>query len=222
MSIKKSLKERAVNMRKKGWSYRDITESLHVPKSTLSAWFRDVPFSPNRTVLKRMNEALQKSIIVRQARKRASIDRALQEASITIGNLSERDLLVLGLGLYIGEGMKSCELTRFSNADPQVIKCIMRWFREILSVPEKCFRARIHLYPDNDRETCLRYWSKITKISQAQFGKVSVDRRQKTSEKRKSLLPYGTIHITVIGAGDPKFASQFHRYIMGMIKKVID
>ncbi len=216
--MKISLREQAIDLRKKGWSYNIISERLGVAKSTLSHWLRNVHFTPNKTVRKRMNEAWEKSAKTRHDLKKKSIQDAKNKALRTIDNVSKRDLMMLGLGLYIGEGMKLYETTRVSNSDPLVIKCLMRWFREVLEIPNKHFRGRVHIYPDIDEKEALTYWSRIAKIPLTQFGKCAVDKRTDKSRTKRRKLPYGTMHVTVNACSDPKFGSLMHRYIIGLIE----
>jgi len=49
--------ERAVALRRQGYSYSLITEKLSVPKSTLSGWLRDIPFEPNQETFHRLTIA---------------------------------------------------------------------------------------------------------------------------------------------------------------------
>ena len=84
--------------------------------------------------------------------KRASIDSAKKEAKKDIKYISRRDLFMLGLGLYIGEGTKTHDIVRVINANPQVIQLAIKWFKEICGLKEKNFRIRIHMYPDNNED----------------------------------------------------------------------
>ncbi len=105
--MKTNLRKRAIRLRKNGWSYNIIRDRLGVSKSTLSLWLRDIPYVPNEAVRKRIRNGPAKAAEVfnRRQRKRTAIIK--QEAAEEIGVLSKRDLFILGVGLYIGEGGKS-------------------------------------------------------------------------------------------------------------------
>ena len=47
------LKEKAIELRKAGWSYNTIKEKIGVSKSTLSNWLSRIPFIPNEEIIKR-------------------------------------------------------------------------------------------------------------------------------------------------------------------------
>jgi len=73
--------------------------------------------------------------------------------------------LCLGLlSLYIGEGSKSYGIIRIINANPDVIKFMIKWFKEIFGMTDKNFLMRLHLYPDNNKKECLDFWQKETNL----------------------------------------------------------
>jgi len=98
------LKTRAINLRKKGYSYALIRDKLGVPKSTLSNWLTKIPFVPNKEVLERIGNASLKMTKTKQKEKFRIWSAIRKEAKEEVGKLSERDLFMIGLGLYIGEG----------------------------------------------------------------------------------------------------------------------
>ncbi len=213
------LKENALRLRKQGWSYNVITERLRVNKSTLSGWLKDAPYLPNTTVLRRIKAGPRKSGEKRRAKRIAEVLEANILASNDIGKLSSRDLLILGIGLYIGEGVKCTEQTRFVNSNPDVIRAAMRWFREVCLVPNDNFRVTLHIYPDTLESKAKTYWSKMTGIPTHQFCKTFVDLR-KTKKINKGKLPFGTAHITIYACGKKEFGVALHRKITGWIHAV--
>lgn len=125
-----------------------------------------------------------------------------------------RDLWMLGLGLYIGEGSKSNSQVRFVNSDARTVKIMIRWFTEIINLKTQNIRPSIHIYPDTDELAAKKYWSKIINIPISEFAKTQVDTRKNKSSKRHNTLPYGTIHLTVAARGNPKFGVFLFRKIM--------
>ena len=214
----KSLKDRAVTLRHRGWSYNIIAHRLGVGKSTLSHWLRNIPYQPNQSVIKRIRLGPARAAVNKQRRKLAAINSLMVEGQRDIGTLSKRDLLLLGIGLYMGEGTRLYEDVRIVNSDPQVIRIAMEWLRRSCGVPERNFAAVVHAYPDNSPEASVKYWSGITGISRRQFDKVQVDRRLDKSRRKHRRLPYGTVHVKVYSRGDHRFGVTLHRRIMGWIE----
>ena len=213
-----SLKDRAIKLRRRGWSYNIIAERLGVGKGALSAWLRTLPYTPNQAVIKRIRAGPAKAAAVKQKVKLEQILSLKAQGQRKIARISDRDLLFLGLGLYMGEGSKLYESVRLINSDPHIVKVAMQWFRRTCGVPERNFAVRIHLYPDTSSEAALTYWSKMTGLTRRQFERVQVDRRTDKSGKKRRRLPYGTAHIKVYSRGDSRFGVALHRQIIGWVE----
>jgi len=217
-----SIKERAINYRRRGYSYGMISEKLGLAKSTLSNWLKEIPYKPNKRVLKRIKLAPNKSAEIAHNKKVANTLAIKKLARAEIGKLTKRDLKLVGIGLYLGEGSKLYERVRLVNSNPKIIKLAMRWFREICGLKNKNFFLSVHLYPDNNIEETITFWSKITKIPKKQFGKTQIDKRNHKSNKKKRKLPYGTLHIQIKSCGERQFGRNLHRRIMGWIDAVLN
>ena len=216
----RSLKGRAANLRRRGWSYNVIARRLGVGKSTLSHWLRDIPYQPNQAVIERVRLGPARSAVTKQRRRLEEINYFRSEGRREIGRLSDRDLLLLGLGLYMGEGSKLYEDVRIVNSDPQVLRVAMEWLRRSCGVPNQNFSVAVHLYPDSSPEASVRYWSRVTGVPQRQFEGVQIDRRLDKSARKRRQLPYGTAHVKVYSRGDHRFGVALHRRIMGWIEAV--
>lgn len=214
-----TLKKRAIYYRKKGYSYSIISKKLKLSKSTLSDWLKEIPFKPNKETMNRIDLARLKSIQTRHDKKIADIKNAKEIAKKELGKITKRDLWLLGIGLYWGEGDKSSsEGVKIMNSDPLMIKMMIKWFKEICKLNYNNFRAAVHIYPDNDIKEAIEYWSKITKIPKSQFGKTQIDIRKNKSKKKKNKLPYGTIKITIKSNRKKEFGVFLNRRIIGWIE----
>lgn len=207
-------------MRKQGFSQSMIREQLDVPKSTLSNWLHGVPFTFSDAAIARIKAGPAKSALQRHQRKVSETVDIHHAAKQDVGMLSPRDLFILGIALYLGEGAKTNDAVRFVNSDPATIQLAMRWFREACHVPDENFRMILHGYPDTDIKKANRYWSKITGIPVRQFLPPQIDRREGKSLYRAGKLPFGTAHISVYRCKDSEFGVKFHRKIMGWIYAV--
>lgn len=195
-----SLKEKAINYRKRGYSYNMISEKLGVAKSTLSNWLYDIDFVPNKRVLLRIERAKRKLVEAMYKRRRKVLklrERIKSDAKQEIKNLTKKDLWYIGTILYLAEGSKAQRDVRIANSNPRVIKLATHWLRETCKVKPEDFSAIVHLYPDNDVEKSIHFWAKISKIPVSQFQKTQIDKRVKKSKIKKKRLPYGTLHIRI-------------------------
>jgi hypothetical protein len=193
-------KIKAIELRQKGHSYNYIASNVGVSKGTLAAWLANIPYTPTRIGKARAASGLAKNRL-----KLASLEQAKREAVIDIGTLSSRELFMLGLGLYIGEGAKSLIATCFVNSNPTIMKLIVRWFTEALDLPKKNIRIRLHIYPDTNEQTCIDFWSQTLDIPENQFLRSVVDRREGKKAIKAGKLPYGTAHLTVHSLGEKRF-----------------
>ena len=215
--MKKIEQLKAVALRRQGVSVKDIAKKLKVAKSSISLWVRDVTLTTQQ--LKALKDKMTSFEVVERRRvsrlynedvRRKAI---MVQASKEIKNITRRDLQIIGLCLYLGEGSKAQRgATKLANSDPAVIKIMMRYFREICLVPEKKFRAHIHTYSHLNVEDAEVYWSKITGIPRNQFYK-TYSKPSIASKGKKDSTPYGTVDLTVC-------STELYLQIMGQIEKI--
>jgi hypothetical protein len=215
-----NLKQKAIRLRKKGWSYTTISEQLKVSKSTLSHWLAQIPYKPNEETTKRIKDGPAKSAFLSHEKKLQAIKTAKLQAAAELKNLSQRDLWMLGLGLYIGEGSKIHEYTRIVNSDPNVIKLAIKWFRDVCRIPTENFFLTVHLYPNVSAIEAINFWSKIAGVPVTQFGQTQIDKRLNKTAKKQRVLPFGTLHISIRSCGHPEFGVLLHRRIMGWVEEI--
>lgn len=211
-----AMRKEAEELRRQGYSYSMINQKLGISRGTMSYWFKDKPFKPNEEVQARIKGSL--SIGVRSHNRRVAEIATLRQKGIEeLGELSARDLWLLGIGLYIGEGAKTTEAIRIVNSDPAVIRLSIKWLTEACGLASDNLTVSLHVYPDNDVEACKVYWQKITGLPRENFRWVSVDRRVNKQAAHAGKLPYGTAHVTVRTNGDPEKGVRLFRRMTGWI-----
>ncbi|OGL32327.1 hypothetical protein A3F64_03185 [Candidatus Saccharibacteria bacterium RIFCSPHIGHO2_12_FULL_42_8] len=213
-------KQKAFNMRKRGYSYSMISNEIGVSKGTLSYWFKDIPYTPNQEAKRRIKAGPLKVGQMLHRNKIADIRLQRKNAKKELGEITHRDLWMFGAGLYLGEGSKAQEINRFVNSDPHAVRLMTKWFYEVCGLTNENLTISMHLYPDSDEKQCQEYWKQITGFQDNQFRKTQIDRRIKSSKLNTSKLSYGTVHINVISGGDQKKGVSLNRRIMGWIETV--
>ena len=215
------MKEEATRLRGLGYSYSLISSKTGVSKSTLNYWLKKIPYKPNKIVLRRILESSLKSSRILRERKVNNIRIAKEIATKELGTISKRDLLMMGIGLYIGEGAKNkTQMVRITNSDPQVIKLSIAWLITGCGLSYKNLRIAIHTYPDLDIEKTLNYWSNITHIPRSQFRKTQIDTRSNKSKTNIGKSLHGTAHVIVHSNGQKKFGVFLYRKIIGWIESI--
>jgi transcriptional regulator with XRE-family HTH domain len=159
------LRQKAEELRKQGYSYALINERLGVSRSTMSYWFKDKPYTPNQEVLDRIKHGTGVEGIRRHNQKVKEISNLRDMGKFELGELSKRDLWLLGIGLYIGEGSKTTEAIRIVNSDPAVVKLAIKWLKDVCGLKDENLTISLHLYPDSDVEACKTYWQGVTELS---------------------------------------------------------
>lgn len=212
---KENIKSKAISLRKDGYSYSYISGITGVSKSTLSDWLHDMEYKPNKYTKETIGKARTAGILAQRLKKQKSIKVARDLAVEDIKKLSKRDLFMLGIGLYIGEGSKTANSVRLSNSDPRIIKTAINWFIKACDLQKTNFSIRMHLYPDSSEQESLEYWSKTTGLPKSSFLPTYVDVRVGKKRVNDGKLPYGTVHLSVRGKG-----VGFFRRIMAWIDLV--
>jgi len=201
-------------------SYGLISGQLGVSKSTLSNWLKDLPYTPNEQVLSRIKRGQGAYGLRRRQMRIDEISDLKTQGIFEIGKVSKRDLWMIGLGLWIGEGSKTMEQIRLVNSDPRVVHLFIYWLREICELEDQNITVAMHLYPDSDELSSIKYWMNITKLPKKQFRKTQIDRRLDKKRSKLGKTPHGTLHITVASNHNPDKGVRLYRKMMGWISGV--
>lgn len=210
-------KEKARTLRKKGYSINQIIKETGFSKASVSIWVRDIVLT-----------IIQRKKISEKGRSIASIEKRrlnrlfnenkkrqliINKAKKDFTHISLKELKLIGIILYLGEGGKTGRgMVRLANSDPDVIKIMMRFFREICKVPENKFRGHIHTFTHVNIEKTETYWSKISGIPCSQFFK-TYTKPSSISLQKRNTLPFGTFDIYVCD-------TKLFLTIMGWIEKI--
>lgn len=179
-------KEKAIELRKQGFSYGEITAALSIPKSTLSHWLRSIELTDNQKA--RLNDNYGKGLIKARAKasqwhkeqKEIRIQRAKKEAKEVLDNIAlDENIVELALAmLYLGEGAKT-GTTAIGNSNPLVLKFFLTLLVSKYRLEISKIRFDLHIRYDQDPDEVKSYWSKTLGIPIEQFKYVVADKRTK-------------------------------------------
>lgn len=179
------LKPKAIYLRKKGKSIRNIEKTLNIPRSTLSGWFKNIKLTviQNKVLKDKHKKALikarKKAILWHNKQKSNRIKFAENEAEKTllkINNNTETIELALAL-LYLGEGFKKSPKTGMGNSDPLILKFFLKIMLSIYKIKIEKIRFELHIRADQDPELIKKYWAKELNAPLNRFKSVSIDNR---------------------------------------------
>lgn len=170
-------KNKAIELRHRGMSYKDILNVLTVSKSSLSLWLKDLPLTEEEKVLLRHRKD---SNISRGRIKSATANRKnrlLREKEQFLLAQEEFDifkvnpLFLTGIGLYWAEGSKRDNTFQFTNSDPEMITFMIRWCTKYLGISVQFVACHLYLHQPYAHEHCEEYWAKTSGIPLENFRK---------------------------------------------------
>lgn len=166
----------AEQMRRQGYSLNEIAQKLHVAKSTVSLWVRDVELSEKakECLLSKIKLGQYISAENKKKRTKEGLDNYYNNALVEIGKttLNKSSARTACALMYYCEGNKSLfNGVCFTNSDPALIKTFLFLFRKGFDIDERKLSACIHLHEYHDAAQQLDFWSRTTGIPESQFSK---------------------------------------------------
>lgn len=196
-------RQKVIELRKKGKTYSEIKRILGIPKSTLSDWLTNFPLTEKQLKTiemssKRNKEAgIEKCRITKRRKREIRLDEIYQEETKNLLPLSKRELYLIGLFLYWGEGLKDIKGSlSLSNTDPKVIKFYLYWLINSFNISKEKVKVFIHLYEDMDIEKSLSFWSRETHIPVSQFSKPYIKKSKRADIDQKG-FGHGTCNLVL-------------------------
>lgn len=168
----------AIEMRKRGFSYSEIENRIHIPKSTLSYWLKSIKLTPKQ--IKKLNDKRLETAKANALKKVFKTSKLIEEikksSSQEIKGISKKELWLMGLTLYWKNGNIN-DLKKgvhFSSSDPHMIKLFLKWLKEVGKIQDDEISFDIFINKTNKKsiEKFTVSWSKITGFSKHHFRNV--------------------------------------------------
>lgn len=176
MSYSTKIKEKAIKLRRLGFSLNEISKKLSISKSTSSIWLNSIVLNKNAQLRLKKRKILgqYKSMQIAKA-KRIKLKSVIRNKVITEVNKIDKSVELFKLLASIffwTEGGKSTDgYVYFINSDPKMVSLFTYLLRKSFRIDESKFRAMIHIHEYHSEKEQLRFWSKITQIPIKQFSK---------------------------------------------------
>lgn len=202
-----SRQQKIWDLRTRGFSYNEIAKSLGIAKSTVSYWLQgiDLPPSSQNKLQVMMKQAMERGLLASNKRKSELIQKENKnikiESAKEIVRLSEKELFLVCIALYWGEGYQS-ERTgsygiRFVNSNPNMIALFLRFLREALKIEDDKIKPHLNLHLNTNRNLAVNFWSKVTKLSPNKFVVTVAVSSASKGKRPVNSLPYGTLGLRV-------------------------
>ncbi|WP_030666282.1 hypothetical protein [Streptomyces rimosus] len=207
-NAKDELRAKARELRGRGMTYDEIQVELGCSKSSISLWVRDMPKpSPRRTRTEQAQLAARKrwehELTIRDKERQRTKATAMGE----IGTLSDRELMLVGVGLYWSEGTKSkphrtTETIEFVNSDPTMIEIFLAWLK-LMSVEPERLRFHVMIHESADVAAAEHYWADLVGLDVTDFGKTTLKKHNpKTVRKNVGEGYHGCLVVRVRRGAD--------------------
>lgn len=200
-------REKARNLRRKGFSLSEIANKVNISKGSASLWCRDIKLTEKQ--IERLDRKQEKGFYrgrlkgarknkeKKQKRIRKAKERAEKLLTDTRGK--KRNLLFLGIGIYMGEGSKTHRKVKINNSNPEIIKIILKWFREVWNIDDERLTLRLSVNEvyENEVDKMKNFWINKTGLSEDSFSGVTII-QVKNKKNYKNYSDYhGTLTISV-------------------------
>lgn len=199
MPAKRETREAARSLRQDGFSIGEIATRLHVSKSTISIWVRDIELTSSQQM--RLEERQYRwRAQHRGAKANQYTARKQRELYQQAGRLRARQrspLHMMGCMLYWAEGSKTKRNSvYFVNSDPDMMVLFIRFLREEFDIGDEIFRLQIHCHSSDTDEhnRIISYWTQLLQLPVSSVQKIQI---KKGSDKRKNRLENGICALQV-------------------------
>lgn len=206
-NAKDDLRDRARELRLQGWTYDQIQVELGCSKSSVSLWVRDLPKPERRDPTEQAKLAARKRWEHELAVRDEERQRTKEAAKRAIGQLSPRELFLVGVSLYWAEGGKDKPYDRrenvaFINSDPGMIQVFLAWL-DLLEVERERLRYSVMIHENADVVGAERYWADLVGADRSAFNKTTLKKHNPKTVRRNVGDTYrGCLVIKVLKGAD--------------------
>ncbi|MFF4461318.1 hypothetical protein ACFY13_17425 [Streptomyces mirabilis] len=206
-NAKDDLRNKARELRLQGWTYDQIQMELGCSKGSISLWVRDLPKPERRDPSEQAKLASRKRRDHELAVRDEERQKTKAAAAAEIGTLSDRELFLVGVGMYWAEGSKDKPYDRrenvtFVNSDPGMIETFLRWL-DLLGVERDRVRYCVMIHESADVAGAEQYWADLVGADRSAFNKTTIKKHNpKTVRKNVGASYRGCLTIKVRQSAD--------------------
>ncbi|MBH5135384.1 hypothetical protein ACGFWG_33655 [Streptomyces sp. NPDC048405] len=200
---KDDLRDRARELRRRGWTYDQIEAELGCSRSSVSLWVRDLPKPEPRYTPQEQQTLMRAGLARLRSAQDEERQRTKEEAKLAVGDLSARELFLVGVGLYWAEGGKDKPYDRrenvvFVNSDPGMIKLFLAWLN-LLGIERERLRFTVVIHENADVAGAEQFWAELVSVDRSAFNKTTLKRHNpKTVRKNVGDSYRGCLVIKVL------------------------
>lgn len=221
MQTKKAEKEKAIALRKSGFSYSEILKEVKVAKSTLSLWLKEVKLSKpqKQTLTQKKRDAALRGAKRRKEQRIELSEKIKRDAMEEIGKIDSETIKLLGAFLYWAEGNKQKEYNvsvgvKLGNSDPVMIRFFYKWLMEVCGVSKEQIHFELYIHENADVSQAKKFWSQFIPVGEKNLLPVRWKKNKFGSRRKNVGKNYnGVIRINV------RRSTNLNRKIMAWVEK---
>lgn len=219
--MRKLEKIKARNLRREGKSVHEIQEILGIGRSSISVWVRDIELTAQQK-LRLSTRGVALDVMERRRMTRWENESKIRRGFLERGfrdveQLRNIDIMMIGLGLYWGEGSKTSRGSiELSNTDPRIIQIYILFLSKCLELSAGKMRGHVGLHSHLSVKKAEKYWSDLSGIPLSQFQKTSIQKSRAGNGERDK-LSFGTF---TVGAYDTAARIRLEGWIQGVYKRL--
>ncbi|MFI1991258.1 resolvase [Actinoplanes sp. NPDC020271] len=191
---KDDMRELARELRAEGRTVPEIAEALEVSKSSAYLWTRDMPLdaTPEEAAARRSRHSKKVAEARWEPHRRArdeARDLTLARVSAWVGELSDREVILLGSVAYWCEGAKEKPWRpqalnlQFINSDPQLILLFLRYVALLGVIPDQ-LRYRLSIHESADVAGATAWWADVVGIAVEDFQRATLKKHNPATVRK--------------------------------------
>ncbi len=235
-------KYKALQLRKSGYSYREISSQIGVPKATVASWVQWVSLTDHQKIqlgerLKlRQKQGRFMAGIALKARRVYREKTASDQAEIEFKKHIPESFFVYGLGLYSGKvsgrdetkvGRKNSSNLQFMTAEPEKAQLMVKWIERYLGVGlnnvekgKPSLKMRVFVYEPYRDSKCEAFWARTMAVPPDKLSKTSYSPKHYFYQKRADYR--GSLSITVSNIGVLRTVSAWQKLLIKYYKETLN
>jgi hypothetical protein len=170
-------KKKAIELRKKGLSYKEIQAQIDVSKGLLSLWLKFLPLTPeeehflSQRMIDRRHKGRLGTMLSNRNRRVAREIQAFEDAKNIFNKNSNDWIFLMGIALYWAEGSKRTGCFQFINSDPDMTLFMYRWIQKYLGIEKSLIRCRLFTHKIEGHENHGIFWARNLEVEPSFFKK---------------------------------------------------
>lgn len=220
VNMKARLEDRnkAIELRRQGHSYKEIQTLVRVSKGLLSMWLSDLKLSPDEE--KRLHAKLQErknrgklnSKILNHSRRLDRERRIAKEGEQMFKKWKNNPAFLMGVMLFWTQGAQASPDFNFMSKDTDMIFIMNAWIQNYLDVGKEHVKVRIFLPEGPQTHGITGFWAKNLGISE-DLIKVSREKSRKIATKTDPFNK-GCVRLTVFGVRYKRLMSIWQKLVI--------